>query len=279
MVHRRERPVHEIPSLERQDLPSIVTWLHRKAVSEDAIPRIVKWFDHEDHKRFDVCADDHCQRYQGLTMAVGENVRKAIDSTWGEVLTFDGKLCDTRFSKCCGGVTEQFSTCWEDVDYPYLTRVEDPWCNTSDEEVLSQVLNDYDLETKDFYRWTAEYDRKELAALISERAGRDIGQLLSLEPLERGVSGRIKLLRIRGSKCTLDIGNELIIRRYLSTSHLKSSAFDVEMTPDRVILHGSGWGHGVGLCQIGAANMARHGHGYAEILQHYYPGSILTHEE
>ena len=277
MVRRRGHYEEGIPALERQDLPSIVTWLNAGRLPEGDVPRIVKWFDHEDHKRFDVCADDHCQRYQGLTMAVGENVRRAIDDTWGEVLTFDGKLCDTRFSKCCGGVTEQFSTCWEDADYPYLTRVEDPFCNTSDASVLSQVLNDYDLETKDFYRWTAQYDRSELAALISERSGYDIGELVALEPLERGVSGRIKLLRIRGTKCTIEVGKELIIRRFLSTSHLKSSAFEVEMTPDKVILHGSGWGHGVGLCQIGAANMAHQGYGYAEILRHYYPGSILSH--
>ena len=279
MVRRRGTAQREIPHLERQDLPSIVTWLNVSQEESGEIPRIIKWFDHEDHKRFDVCADDHCQRYQGLTMAVGAHVRQAIDDTWGEVLTFDGRLCDTRFSKCCGGLTERFSTCWEDKDEPYLTCVKDPWCNTSDESVLSQVLNDYDLETRDFYRWTAEYDKTDLAALISERSGHDIGELVALEPLERGVSGRIKLLRIRGTKYTMDVGKELIIRRYLSTSHLKSSAFDVEMTGDKVILRGSGWGHGVGLCQIGAAAMAHAGHTYSEILQHYYPGSVLSHEE
>ena len=276
MVARRKVSPGKIPPLERHDLPGILTWLHRDAVEKGGIPRLVKWFDHEDHKRFDVCADDHCQRYQGLTMAVGDSVREAIDSTWGEVLTFDGKLCDTRFSKCCGGLTEQFSTCWEDVDYPYLTRVEDPFCNTSDESVLSQVLNDYDLETKDFYRWTAEYGIDELSALISERSGHDIGRLIALEPLERGVSGRIKMLRIRGTRMTMDVGKELIIRRYLSKTHLKSSAFEVEMTSDKVILHGIGWGHGVGLCQIGAANMAHQGYGYAAILAHYYPGAQLS---
>ena len=279
MVARRGRRAREIPPLERQDLPSILTWLHSSREETGEIPRIVKWFDHEDHKCFDVCADDHCQRYQGLTMAVGETVRRAIDDTWGEVLMYDGRLCDTRFSKCCGGVTELFSTCWEDADEPYLTRVEDPYCNTSDGKILSQVLNDYDLETKDFYRWTLAYGRAELAALISERCGHDIGELIALEPLERGVSGRIKLLRIRGTKYTIDIGKELIIRRFLSTSHLKSSAFTVEMTPDQVILHGSGWGHGVGLCQIGAAAMAHQGFGYADILQHYYPGATLVKDE
>ena len=168
-----------------------------------------------------------------------------------------------------------FSTCWEDTDYPYLTRVEDPYCNTSDDAVLSQVLNDYDLETKDFYRWTVEYDRDVLSALISERSGHDICTLEAIEPLERGVSGRIKLLRIRGSKYSMEIGKELIIRRYLSDTHLKSSAFEVEMTEDKVILHGIGWGHGVGLCQIGAANMAHQGFSYSEILAHYYPGARL----
>ena len=275
IVGRRGRNTRPVPHLERQDLPSILTWLHSTREEPREMHRFIKWFDHEDHKLFDVCADDHCQRYQGLTMAVGDAVREAIDSTWGEVLTYDGHLCDTRFSKCCGGLTELFSTCWEDTDYPYLTRVEDPYCNTSDDAVLSQVLNDYDLETKDFYRWTVEYDRDVLSALISERSGHDIGTLEAIEPLERGVSGRIKLLRIRGSKYSMEIGKELIIRRYLSDTHLKSSAFEVEMTEDKVILHGIGWGHGVGLCQIGAANMAHQGFSYSEILAYYYPGARL----
>ncbi len=259
-------------------LPDMITWLDSKkngadATSQDGALRIVKWFDDCDHKLFDVCADDHCQRYQGLTMAVGKNVRRAVDETWGRVLKYDGKLCDTRFSKCCGGLSELYSTCWEDIDYPYLQPVEDPFCNTSDEAVLSQVLNDYDLETKDFYAWEAEYGVDELSSLISTRLGKDIGKLEALIPLEKGPSGRIKLLRVKGDTLTVDVGKELMIRKILSTSHLKSSAFEAEFRGDRVILHGRGWGHGVGLCQIGAARMGHLGYPYNEILALYYPGA------
>ena len=163
---------------------------------------------------------------------------------------------------------------------PYLPVKEDPWCNTDDKAVLGQVLNDYDLETPDFYRWTEEYTVEELSDLVRERSGIDIGTLTALTPLERGGSGRIKLLRFEGTKGSFEAGKELIIRRFLSKSHLKSSAFDAEFTADgHVILHGSGWGHGVGLCQIGAANMAAHGHTYQEILAFYYPGSELSHEQ
>ena len=278
----RSRHAHsgEIP-FAAPDTPSLVTWLENKKpdhVGHD--DRIVKWFDHDDHKHYDLCADDHCQRYQGLTLAIGENVRTAIDATWGQTLRFDGEVCDTRFSKCCGGLTERFSTCWEDKDVPYLPVKEDPWCNTDDKAVLGQVLNDYDLETPDFYRWTEEYTVEELSDLVRERSGIDIGTLTALTPLERGGSGRIKLLRFEGTKGSFEAGKELIIRRFLSKSHLKSSAFDAEFTADgHVILHGSGWGHGVGLCQIGAANMAAHGHTYQEILAFYYPGSELSHEQ
>ena len=261
-------------------LPSLMTWVDVKvngsdAASEDGTLRIVKWFDDCDHRLFDVCADDHCQRYQGLTMAVGENVRKAVDQTWGQVLKYNGKLCDTRFSKCCGGLTELYSTCWEEKDYPYLVPVEDPFCDTSDREALSQVLNDYDMETMDFHDWTAEYGVEELSSLISSRLGRDIGTLEGLEPLQRGPSGRIKLLRIRGSLLTVDVGKELMIRKVLSPSHLKSSAFEAEFSSGRVILRGKGWGHGVGLCQIGAARMGQLGYGYTGILSRYYPGASL----
>ena len=206
-------------------------------------------------------------------MAVGDNVRTVIDETWGQVLRYQGQLCDTRYSKCCGGKTELFSTCWEDVDYPYLQCVDDPWCDCENDEILSQVLNDYDQTTKDFHNWTVRYKRAELAALIAKRSGVDIGDLVALEPLERGGSGRIKKLRIVGSKATLTVGKELIIRRFLSESHLYSSWFDVEMTADEVVLRGHGWGHGVGLCQIGAAVMAAKGFDYKQILQHYYPGT------
>ena len=244
----------------------------------------IKWFDHDDHTLFDVCADDHCQRYQGLTMAVGDTVRKAIDQTWGLVLTSEGRICDARFSKCCGGRMEIFSTCWEDKDYPYLQPLPDTpdwreggevFCDTKDETILSQVLNDYDLETKDFYRWTTEYSRAEVSDLVRRRSGMDFGTIRDLVPIERGPSGRLKRLKVVGDKKTMVIGKELIIRRWLSESHLKSSAFEVKWVGDKLILDGAGWGHGVGLCQIGAAVMASKGYTFDQILLHYYPGSIL----
>ena len=243
-----------------------------------------KWYDKEDHSHFDVCADDHCQRYQGLTRATGTTVGKVIDATWGQVLHYDGRLCDARFSKCCGGRMERFSTCWENTDLPYLQPLPDTagyeeggrcFCDTQDKEILGQVLNNYDQETVDFYRWTAVYDRTELSELITRRSGIDIGDLQDIAPLERGESGRIYKLRITGSKRTMVVGKELEIRRILSESHLKSSAFDVTFEGDKVILHGTGWGHGVGLCQIGAAVMAAEGYTYREILSHYYPGTEL----
>lgn len=244
----------------------------------------IKWFDHDDHTLFDVCADDHCQRYQGLTMAVGDTVRKAVDQTWGLVLTSEGKICDARFSKCCGGRMELFSTCWEDKDYPYLQPLPDTadcveggdvFCDTKDEKILSQVLNDYDLETKDFYRWRTEYSRTEVSDLVRRRSGMDFGTIRDLVPVERGPSGRLKRLKVVGDKKTMIIGKELIIRRWLSDSHLKSSAFEVHWDGDHLTLDGSGWGHGVGLCQIGAAVMAAKGYSFNRILLHYYPGSTL----
>ena len=244
----------------------------------------IKWFDHEDHTLFDVCADDHCQRYQGLTMAVGDTVRKAIDQTWGLVLTSGGEICDARFSKCCGGRMEIFSTCWEDKDYPYLQPLPDtpdcaeggdPFCDTKDEAILSQVLNDYDLETKDFYRWRTEYSRSEVSDLVRRRSGIDFGKIRDLVPIERGPSGRLKRLKVVGEKRTMVIGKELIIRRWLSESHLKSSAFEVSWNGDRLTLDGAGWGHGVGLCQIGAAVMAARGYTFDRILSHYYLESKL----
>lgn len=284
--------------------------------TEQGTRHYVRWYDHKDHELFDVCADDHCQRYQGLTVAVGDNVRKAVDETWGEVLTDNGELCDARFSKCCGGMMEKFSTCWEDKDFPYLKALPDTpgqeqipdltveenavkwttgeipqaekaFCNTSDVAALSQVLNDYDMETRDFFRWKARYTRGELSALISQRSGQDIGLLESIEPLKRGPSGRIELLLIKGSKSSMVIGKELVIRKFLSTSHLKSSAFvvreekssDNNAENDTITLLGAGWGHGVGLCQIGAAMMAVRGYSYRDILLHYYPGSVCARQE
>ena len=247
--------------------------------------RLIRWFDREDHLNFDVCADDHCQRYQGLSRVAAEAVDKVVEATWGEVLTYGGKICDARFSKCCGGVTELFSSCWEDIDYPYLRSVADapsegadPFCKTRDRRLLSHVLNDYDLETLDFFDWKVEYTRSELSELICRRSGIDFGQVRELIPLRRGPSGRIVELEIVGSKRSLTVGKELMIRRWLSESHLKSSAFTISYDDDRIILTGRGWGHGVGLCQIGAAVMGEKGYAYSEILSHYFPGSVLEKE-
>lgn len=272
------------------DLPSLVWHLDsmRSPVGQagkNKVHEYVKWYDHEDHRLFDVCADDHCQRYQGLTRATGKTVRKAVDSTWGQVLVFEGELCDARFSKCCGGVMETFATCWEDADKPYLQALPDApghdpagkcFCDTQDKDILGQVLNNYDRETVDFYRWRVEYDRKDLASLIERRSGVCIGELLDMKPLARGGSGRIYKLEIKGSDKTLIVGKELEIRRILSDSHLKSSAFDVRLEGDRVVIEGKGWGHGAGLCQIGAAVMASEGYAYEDILKHYYPGTSLS---
>lgn len=225
------------------------------------------------HLEFDVCADDHCQRYQGLAMAVGESVRRAIDQTWGQVLRYRGALCDTRYSKCCGGRTELYSTCWEDKDFPYLQSVEDRFCDCEHSEILPQVLNDYDMRTMDFHDWTVRYSREELSTLVHRRTGVDYGEILSLEPVERGPSRRIKYLRINGTKHSAVIGKELAIRRALSETHLKSSAFEVTADGDFFVLRGRGWGHGVGLCQIGAAVMASEGYDYRQILSHYYVGA------
>ena len=271
-------------------VPSLVSHLDSLLCAEkDAAASVeheyVKWYDHDDHSRFDVCADDHCQRYQGLTRATGDTVRKVIDSTWGQTLYYGNELCDARFSKCCGGVMERFSTCWEDKDMPYLQAVPDTpdhdpdgdcFCNTTDKAILGQVLNNYDQETVDFYRWKEVYDREALSDLIRRRSGIDLGRIVSIEPLERGLSGRIMKLKITGDRSSLVVGKELEIRRILSETHLKSSAFDIRMEGSSVILEGKGWGHGVGLCQIGAAVMASKGYTYTEILEHYYPGSHLS---
>ena len=227
---------------------------------------------------------DYVRRHGEQAGIVYCATRKAVDQTWGLVLTDGGEICDARFSKCCGGRTELFSTCWEDKDLPYLqsfpdtpgeSEGADPFCDTSDEGILSQVLNDFDLETKDFFRWKTEYSREEISELVHRRSGIDFGQIADLIPVERGPSGRLKRLRIVGEKGSMVIGKELIIRKWLSESHLKSSAFEVSWKGDRLILEGSGWGHGVGLCQIGAAVMGARGYGYDEILRHYYPGATI----
>lgn len=239
---------------------------------------IIRWADREDHLLFDVCADDHCQRYQGIDRmaAASGAVREAIEATRGQVLVCGGRICDTRFSKCCGGLTEKFSSCWENRDYPYLSSVGDPFCNTSDKAVLSQVLNDYDLETEDFHDWTVRYADDALASLFRRRSGIDLGErILDMQPVETGVSGRIIRLKITGSDRTITIGKELIIRKWLSENHLKSSAFEISRDGTDFVLKGRGWGHGVGLCQIGAAVMGDRGYSYDRILAHYFPQTEL----
>lgn len=263
----------------------------------------IKWYDREDHINFDVCADDHCQRYQGMTRQSTTKVREAIEATWGELLKYDGKICDARFSKSCGGAFEEFQNCWENVRYPYLAKQRDSkritelpdltqeeeafkwitgspeaFCNTTDKEILSQVLNNYDQETTDFYRWRVEYTPEELSALILKRIGIDFGLVTDLIPVERGTSGRLIKLKIVGSKRTLTIGKELEIRKALSPSHLYSSAFVVLKENGKFVLIGAGWGHGVGLCQIGAAVMGAQGYKYKDILLHYYIGASIEKE-
>ena len=268
---------------------------------------IIKWYDREDHRNFDVCADDHCQRYQGITRASAPAVEKVIEETSGEVLTYDGKICDTRYYKCCGGITELFANVWEPVTHPYLCRVvdypempegfkldltdelnarkwilgnPDAFCNTTDKRVLSQVLNDYDQETTHFFRWDVRYSQTELCEIVKARTGIDFGIITDLLPLERGVSGRIIRLQITGTLKKMIIGKELEIRKALSKTHLYSSCFVVDRAKEGkdtvFVFHGAGWGHGVGLCQIGAAVMGSKGYSYREILRHYFPGSILS---
>lgn len=268
----------------------------------------IKWYDREDHVNFDVCADDHCQRYQGITRESTDTVRQAIEATFGKVLMYDGELCDARFSKCCGGVYEEFENCWEPKHYPYLVAKRDDkdednfpdltkesaaeewiltkpkaFCNTTDAKILSQVLNNYDQETQDFYRWRVSYTQDEIKDLIKNRSGVDYGKIKDLQPVARGTSGRLYKLKIVGEKLTRVIGKELEIRRTLSPSHLYSSAFIVERHdvdadgyPAKFVLRGAGWGHGVGLCQIGAAVMGEKGYNYKEILLHYFINAQIT---
>ena len=238
---------------------------------------LIRWYDREDHTIFDVCADDHCQRYQGITKQSSAAVEQAVSETRGQILAYGDEICDARFSKCCGGETEEFQYCWEDTPKPYLVSFHDPYCNTSDKNILSQVLNDYDQETIDFYRWTVEYTQKELSELVNRKLKDDFGTITDLIPVERGKSGRIWKLKIVGTKKTFSIGKELEIRRALSETHLLSSAFDVEKQGDRFILHGKGWGHGVGMCQIGAAVMGEQGKTYDEILLFYYRNAEIKH--
>ena len=289
----------------------------RKAENSNAVKQpslfktdneIVRWYDREDHKHFDVCADDHCQRYQSITKAANKHVVEAIKQTAGEILTSRGEICDARYSKCCGGAVEEFQYCWENIKKPYLQALPDTmpdttslpnltneavarqwilsspnaFCNTTDQKVLSQVLNDFDQETTDFYRWIQIYSQAEVKQLLEEKLAMQFGDIIDLIPMERGKSGRIYRLKIIGTQRTLIIGKELEIRRALSKSHLYSSAFVVEKVdikdgvPQQFIIKGAGWGHGVGLCQIGAAMMGVQGYRYDEILLHYYKSAEIT---
>ena len=267
---------------------------------------LIRWYDREDHTIFDVCADDHCQRYQGITKATNPKVAEAVAATRGEVLMSEGEICDARFSKCCGGATEEFQYCWENKPKLYLAATRDAaggspladltqeaqaqqwirtappsFCNTTDKRILSQVLNDYDRETSDFYRWHVSLTQEQLQRLIAEKLKLDLGQIVDLVAVERGTSGRISRLKIVGTKRTFTIGKELEIRRALSETHLYSSAFVVDKEdieggiPARFVLTGAGWGHGVGLCQIGAAVMGEKGFAYDKILLHYYHGANI----
>lgn len=257
------------------------------------------FYDREDHEHYDVCGDDHCQRYQGVTRIVNDAALKAVAETCGQVLMHEGSVCDARFSKCCGGATEQFSSCWDDADFEYLQPVFDrqgggkaefngedaasEWiksspevfCNTSDPEILRQVLNDYDLETRRFFRWEVTHSGEELGLLLKQKTGIEVGEIIDLQPLTRGASGRITRLKIIGSTHTIIIGKELEIRRALSETHLLSSAFVVNKNKSNFTLKGAGWGHGVGLCQIGAAVMGAKGYDYTKILTHYFTNATI----
>lgn len=263
---------------------------------------INRWYGRSAHTLFDVCADDHCQRYQGITRASNPTVEQAVRETFGEVLMYDGKICDARFSKSCGGVSEAYEYCWDDTQYAYLKpvrcwdgsketvpdlRIEtnaeqwirkspEAFCNTKDKKILSQILNEYDQETTNFYRWTVDLSQEKLQALILAKHHIEMGEIISIIPLKRGYSGRISKLKIEGEKHTLIIGKELEIRRTLSDSHLLSSAFVVDKLADGFRLTGAGWGHGVGFCQIGGAVMAEKGYAYDKILLHYFTNVSLT---
>ncbi|MCE5264835.1 MAG: SpoIID/LytB domain-containing protein [Deltaproteobacteria bacterium] len=266
---------------------------------------IVRWYDREDHDRFDVCADDHCQRYQGITRLAAGRAAEAVRATRGVFLIRDDEVCDARYHKACGGMTEEYATCWEERTVSYLSHVSDAarplepvrteadaerwilscpdvYCHTQDTDLLKKILPSFDRETVDFFRWQVGYAREELEAILREKSGIDFGSLTSITPLERGPSGRISRLRIAGSKDTAIVGKELEIRRWLSPSHLMSSAFIVAATPGpsgvptRFTFYGAGWGHGVGLCQIGAAVMADKGFTAEEILRHYFRGAALV---
>lgn len=278
--------------------------------SGEGIVQVITWLGCENHSDFDVCADDHCQRYQGISRAFSKEAFDAIRSTYGSILAWDGQICDTRYSKSCGGITEAFRAAWEDIDIPYLSAIYDgkdrpddfsealtaepnaqrwitgspeAFCNTTDGELLARILPGFDQETTDFFRWNVSYTQDEIAGILESRMGLGLGRIRHLVPMERGESGRIIRLKIVGEHKTAIIGKELPIRRALSPSHLYSSAFVVreegggeDELPLRFHLTGAGWGHGVGLCQIGAAVMATRGYSYEDILSHYFRGAELN---
>lgn len=291
----------------RQDHKDIANDFFAFTKTDEAL---VRWYGRDDHTLFDVCADDHCQRYQGITKETSPQVVQAVKATRGQILMDGNEICDARFSKCCGGISEEYKYCWENITKPYLTAVRDSkeavgsdsrhlpdltiesnaekwirsnpvsFCNTNDRKVLGQVLNDYDQETADFYRWKVSLTQEEIKKLLADKMNLDLGDIKEIIPLERGKSGRISLLKLVGTRRSFTIGKELEIRRALSESHLYSSAFVVdsfdknaEGVPQRFELLGAGWGHGVGLCQIGAAVMGEEGYNYEEILLHYYHGA------
>ncbi len=296
-----------LAQLKPQHSTAVQPLTNKSEQSNYILDRIIKWYDHDQHTLYDVCADDHCQRYQGRTRIISEAARAAVRDTFAETLVYDGHLCDARFSKCCGGMTEQFETCWQDEHKPYLIPLRDSsihentlpnltveenarewilstpksFCNSASNEILKQSLNGYDLETNDFYRWTVEYSVEQISSLFMRKSGVNTGMITDLIPIKRGPSGRIEELRVVGTESTVTIGKELEIRRTLSESHLFSSAFVIEKKYSDngsltcFVLQGAGWGHGVGLCQIGAAVMGAKGYSYREILQHYYPGTEI----
>ena len=278
---------------------------HLNKVSEN---EIIKWYDRGDHDLYDFCSDDHCQRYQGLELKQNDKAVTAVEETKGVILSYNDEVCDTRYSKCCGGISESFENVWQPEKLRYLSTVIDykfepenfdinlrkeenarkwilgnpkSFCNTKDEKILSQILVDYDSKTQDFFRWQVEYKQEELSEILKKKSGIDFGKIKKLLPVERGQSGRLIKLKIVGTNKEMTIGKELEIRRVLSESHLYSSAFVVEMKnvvdeiPQEFVIKGAGWGHGVGLCQIGAAVMGEMGYLFDEILLHYFRGARI----
>lgn len=296
-----------IAQLNRKSEEKISSDLHSN--EETTENEIVKWYSRENHSLFDVCADDHCQRYQGITKATTKKVEDAVARTRGLVLMHDNRICDARFSKSCGGISESFENVWEPVQHTYLSKVVDydgeikdfnldltneaaaerwirntppAFCNTTDKKILSQVLLDYDLKTTDFYRWSVAYSQDEIHTIVKKKSGFDFGKIVDLIPVQRGYSGRLIKLKIVGTKREMIVGKELEIRKILAHSHLYSSAFVVDKkepvggVPSGFVLTGAGWGHGVGLCQIGAAVMGSNGFSYEQILMHYFRGAVIS---